>query len=122
MRLLDPPVGSGRKRPLSEGMGFLLVVVAGIVLAYVGSGYVLQLAGDALALGMAAMGLDFLLGFTGRVSFGQAAWLAIGGFASGYLFTHGWDVITATLATIGIVTVLSAVTGAVATMTGGLAF
>jgi branched-chain amino acid transport system permease protein len=122
MRLLNPPVRSGRKRPISEGVGFLLVVAAGIVLAYVGSGYVLQLGGDALALGMAAMGLDFLVGYTGRVSFGQAAWLAVGAFASGYLFLHGWDVITGTLATIGIIIVLSAVMGAVATITGGLAF
>jgi branched-chain amino acid transport system permease protein len=111
-----------RTRPAAMGAGLVIVIVAGIALAYLGSGYVLQLAGDALALGMAAMGLDFMLGYTGRVSFGQAAWLAVGGFASGYLFTHGWDVITATLATIGIVIVLSAVTGAVATMTGGLAF
>jgi branched-chain amino acid transport system permease protein len=109
-------------RPLTVGGGFVLVVAAGLVLAFIGSGYVLQLGGDALALGLAAMGLDVLVGYTGRVSFGQAAWLAVGGFASGYLFLHGWDVVTATLATIGIVIVLSAVMGAVATITGGLAF
>jgi branched-chain amino acid transport system permease protein len=122
MRLADRPLTARRTGALTTGTGFLVVLVAGLVLAYQGSGYVLQLSGDALALGMAAMGLDFLLGYTGRVSFGQAAWLAVGGFASGYLFLHHWDVITATLATIGIVTVLSAVMGAVATMTGGLAF
>ena len=122
MRLRNASTPSGRKRPVTEGAGFLLVLAAGVVLAYLGSGYVLQLSGDALALGMAAMGLDFLMGYTGRVSFGQAAWLAVGAFASGYLFLHGWDVITATLATIGIIIVLSAVMGAVATITGGLAF
>jgi branched-chain amino acid transport system permease protein len=122
MRLGDASMTSGRKRPVAEGAGFLLVIAAGILLAFLGSGYVLQLSGDALTLGMAAMGLDFLVGYTGRVSFGQAAWLAVGAFASGYLYLHGWDVITATLATIGIIIVLSAVMGAVATITGGLAF
>lgn len=122
MRLGAPATTASRNSRVTEGAGTALVVVAGVVLAFLGSGYVLQLAGDALALGMAAMGVDLLVGYTGRVSFGQAAWLAVGGFASGYLFMRGWDVVTATLATIGIVVVLSAVMGAVATITGGLAF
>jgi branched-chain amino acid transport system permease protein len=46
----------------------------------------------------------------------------VGGFVSGYLFTHGWDVVTATAATVALVVVLSGVMGAVATITGGLAF
>jgi branched-chain amino acid transport system permease protein len=121
----DPgPVGGtpARRRRVKATVAFLLVIAGGLIFAYAASDYVLQLAGDALTLGIACMGLDFLVGYTGRVSFGQAAWLTVGGFFSGYLFVHGWDVITATAATVGLVVLLSGVMGAVATMTGGLAF
>lgn len=113
-----------RGRSLGFRLGLPLVVAAGIALPYSGFGsdYTLQIAGNALALGTWVMGLDFLVGYTGRVSFGHAAWLAVGAYASGYLFLHGWDVIPAALATIAIVAALSAVMGAVATRTGGLAF
>jgi branched-chain amino acid transport system permease protein len=113
---------AARRRRLGSRLMFVLVLVAGIALAYGGSEYVQQISGDALALGTAVMGLDFLVGYTGRVSFGQAAWLSVGGFVSGYLFVHGWDAITAVLATVAFVAALAAVFGAVATMTGGLAF
>lgn len=114
-----PATRGGRRK---WRVGFFLVVAAGIALSFGGSAYILQISGDALALGTAVMGLDFLVGYTGRVSFGHAAWLAVGGFASGYLLLHGWDMITAALATIAIVVVLAAVLGTLATMTGGLAF
>jgi hypothetical protein len=72
-----PGAASGRparRRRLRGVALFALVMAAGLVLAFAGSDYVLQLAGDALCLGMACMGLDFLVGYTGLVSFGQAAW------------------------------------------------
>ena len=43
-----------------------------------GNAYDLQIAGDAIALGTWVMGLDILVGYTGLVSFGHAAWLAAG--------------------------------------------
>ncbi len=122
-RLTGSAARASTRSRLGPRVMFLLVVAAGIALPYVGVGdYILQISGDALALGIWVMGLDFLAGYTGRVSFGHAVWLAVGGYASGYLFLHGWDAITAALATIGIVAVLSAVMGAIATRTGGLAF
>jgi branched-chain amino acid transport system permease protein len=100
------------------------VILAGVALPFVGLGdpYTLQLIGNALALGIWVMGLDYLVGYTGCVSFGHAAWLAVGAYASGYLFLKGWDVVTTLVVMVAIVAALSALMGAVATRTGGLAF
>lgn len=101
-----------------------VLLVVGIALPFLAAGdtYHLQLAGDAVALGTWVMGLDILLGFTGLVSFGHAAWLAVGAYAFGYLVRLGWDAIPALAATIAITVVLSALLGIVATRAGGLAF
>ena len=118
-----PAVGT-RTRGRSRGfrLGFPAVAAVGVIVAFLGDPYTLQLLGNALALGIWVMGLDYLVGYTGCVSFGHAAWLAVGAYASGYLFLQGWDVITAGLAMIAIVAVLAAFMGAVATRVGGLAF
>lgn len=97
-----------------------VAVVLGIVFS--GDDYNLQLAANALALGLWVMALDVLVGFAGLVSFGHVVWLGVGAYASGYLFLQGWDLLTAAVATIGIVAVLASVLGWVATRTGGLAF
>jgi branched-chain amino acid transport system permease protein len=87
-----------------------------------GNAYNLQLAGDAIALGTWVMGLDILVGYTGLVSFGHAAWLAVGAYTFGYLAMHGWDAVPAMAATIVIAAVLSWLLGTVASRVGGLAF
>lgn len=84
--------------------------------------YNLQLAGDALALGTWVMGLDILVGFTGLVSFGHAAWLAVGAYTFGYLAQQHWDAVPAIAVTIAITAGLSWLMGIVATRAGGLAF
>ncbi|MEJ2345781.1 MAG: branched-chain amino acid ABC transporter permease [Gammaproteobacteria bacterium] len=50
-------------------------------------GYTL-LATRALVLGMAAMGLNLLLGYSGALSFGQAAYFGLGGYAAGETLMH----------------------------------
>jgi branched-chain amino acid transport system permease protein len=103
-----------------------LPAVLAAALAYpflaAGSTYNLQLAGDALALGTWVMGLDILVGYTGLVSFGHAAWLAVGAYTFGYLAQQGWDAVPAIAVTITVTIVLSWLLGIVATRAGGLAF
>jgi branched-chain amino acid transport system permease protein len=84
--------------------------------------YNLQLAGDALALGTWVMGPDILVGYTGLVPFGHAAWLAVGAYAFGYLAQQGWDAVPAIAATAAIAALLSWLMGIVATRAGGIAF
>ena len=106
-------------------IGTLAVVLAAAIafpFIAVGDTYNLQLAGDALALGTWVMGLDILVGYTGLVSFGHAAWLAAGAYTFGYLAIHGWDAVPAMAVTVVVVAALSWLLGIVATRAGGLAF
>jgi branched-chain amino acid transport system permease protein len=107
-----------------SGWVLALVLAAAIAFPFVGAGdsYNLQLAGDALALGTWVMGLDILVGYTGLVSFGHAAWLAVGAYTFGYLAQRGWDAIPAIAVTLAVAAVLSWLMGLVATRAGGLAF
>jgi branched-chain amino acid transport system permease protein len=102
----------------------LLVLAAGIAVPFLAAGdaYNLQLAGDALALGTWVMGLDILVGYTGLVSFGHAAWLAVGAYTFGYLAQQGWDAVPALAMTVAVAGALSWLMGIVATRAGGLAF
>ncbi|MGO9955103.1 MAG: branched-chain amino acid ABC transporter permease [Solirubrobacteraceae bacterium] len=114
--------GSATARRWSAS-AMIVAVAAGIAFPFaVGGAYNLQLAGDALAMGTWVMGLDILVGFTGLVSFGHAAWLAVGAYAFGYLCQHGWDAVSALAATAAIAAALSLPLGFVATRTSGLAF
>jgi branched-chain amino acid transport system permease protein len=118
-----PLAGTSGSRRL--GLWALAAVLAvGVAFPFIpaGDAYNLQLAGDALALGTWVMGLDILVGYTGLVSFGHAAWLAVGAYTFGYLAQHGWDAVPAIAVTIAVAAVLSWLMGIVATRAGGLAF
>jgi branched-chain amino acid transport system permease protein len=110
----------------SRGRGaWALAAVLAVAVAFPflrGDAYNLQLAGDALALGTWVMGLDILVGYTGLVSFGHAAWLAVGAYAFGYFAQRGWDAVPAFAATVAIAAALAWLAGIVATRAGGLAF
>jgi branched-chain amino acid transport system permease protein len=120
-----PARAGGTRRGRGTG-GWLLPVVlaAGIAFPFLAAGdpYNLQLAGDALALGTWVMGLDLLVGYTGLVPFGHAAWLAVGAYTFGYLAQQGWDAVPALAATLVIAAALAWLMGIVATRAGGLAF
>ena len=51
-------------------------------------GLTLDSATVVVILAMAAMGLNLLVGYTGLVSFGHAAWFGIGGYAAGLAQLH----------------------------------
>ncbi|MGH8668630.1 MAG: ABC transporter permease subunit, partial [Burkholderiales bacterium] len=78
---------------------FLFVIVALLLLAGVApfvNSYVLILMTQALVLGIIAMSVDLLLGYTGLPSLGQAAYLAVGAYltailATRYQFGLGYD-------------------------------
>jgi branched-chain amino acid transport system permease protein len=115
---------TARTGPHRTLLALLALLAAGIALPFVwaGDAYHLQLAGDALALGTWVMGLDILVGYTGLVSFGHAAWLAAGAYTFGYLARQGWDAVPALAATLAVTAVLALPMGIVATRAGGLAF
>lgn len=53
------------------------------------TGYRLNLAFDALLFGIMAMSLDLLMGYTGLVSFGHAAFLGLGAYSTAILVERG---------------------------------
>ena len=85
-----------------------LVVALAFVPVVVHSDYVLNLCDLAGIYAIAVMGLGILLGFTGQMSLGQAAFFGIGAYTSGWLTTQlGWPVWPAMLCAV----LLSALVG-----------
>jgi branched-chain amino acid transport system permease protein len=74
------------RRITINGIIWLLLVAAPFWLPLVG-GYT-ALASRVLVYSLAAMGLNVLLGFTGCMSFGEAAYFGLGGYGTGLLLTH----------------------------------
>ena len=78
-----------RARALRLGLLWLVLLTAPWWLLHVG-GY-MALGTRVLVLALAAMSLNFLLGFTGVLSFGHAAYFGLGAYGTGLalkLFTH----------------------------------
>ncbi len=67
--------------------------IAGIVLLaltpFVADRYILSLMIQIGILGIAALGLNILVGFTGQISIGHSAFFGFGAFASAYAVEHG---------------------------------
>ncbi len=72
---------SGRTHPAVLVAIWVLLLLAPYWLGLVG-GYT-ALGARVLVLGLAAMSLNFLLGFTGVLSFGHAAWFGLGAYGTG---------------------------------------
>jgi len=72
--------------PLARGI--TLAALAGVfTLPFWGTSYLLDVATRTGIAVIAALGLNILTGFTGLISLGNAAFMAIGGYAAGYLAT-----------------------------------
>ena len=86
-------------------------------------GYVLLLVARIEVFALAAISLDLILGAGGMVSFGHAAYLAIGAYAAAALdeagFDQAWAVLPAAMAAAGL---FALATGAVALRTRGVNF
>ena len=59
------------------------------IAAAVDAPFYVQLFARVMIFAIAALSLDFILGYGGLVSFGHAAYLGIGGYAVGILGFHG---------------------------------
>lgn len=75
---------NSKYRPLWVGAVCLVL----LPIVFQGIGLTLDAATVVVILALAAMGLNLLVGYTGLVSFGHAAWFGIGGYAAGLAQLH----------------------------------
>ena len=76
-----PGSRAAARKPLAAVLVWLLLLAAPYWMPYLG-GYT-ALGTRVLVLGLAAMSLNFLLGFTGVLSFGHAAYFGLGAYGAG---------------------------------------
>ena len=77
-----------------------------------GSRYAIDVATEVLIYVLFALSLNVLIGFTGNVSFGHAAYFAIGGYACAILLTtYGWPLLFALPAAVVLAGLVAAVVG-----------
>lgn len=118
--------GAGRHARRS-GLVLPLVVfglLAAVPLAFgAGNQYGLDLFERVMIFGMAAIGLDLIVGFGGLVSFGHAAFIGLGAYAAGILAFHGFgDTLLAVPAALLTSALFAALTGAICLRTRGVYF
>ncbi|HZH26997.1 MAG TPA: branched-chain amino acid ABC transporter permease [Azospirillaceae bacterium] len=83
----------------------ILAVALACALPFVADRYTLNLLIQIGYLGIAALGLNILVGFTGQISIGHAAFFGVGAFASAWFAEHGVPVFFA-IPLAGLVTTL----------------
>ena len=113
------------------GMMALLFVVP-LVFFYTGNPFYLDLATRLVILAIAAVGLNFVLGYGGLISFGHAAFIGLGAYAVGIPVYHeiygGWDAVATTngFAHFGLAILIGAlfalITGAISLKVRGVHF
>ena len=83
---------------LPRGTAIVLVVVLAALacVPLLGSDYLVDLATQIVIYVLFALSLNVLIGYSGNVSFGHAAYFAIGGYACAILLTrYGWPIVLA---------------------------
>lgn len=89
-----------------------LLAAAIIAYAFIDGGYMVTVLGFAAIYAIFVSGLNFFMGYTGQVSFGQNAFAAIGGYTSAVLTTaFGWGVFPAMALGIAAAAVLALLVG-----------
>jgi branched-chain amino acid transport system permease protein len=102
-------------------LGLLAVVPA--VAALAGQPYYITVFSRIMVLGLAAVGLNLILGFGGLVSFGHALYIGIGAYSVGILSFHGVSSGFAHLgAALAVGTAAALLIGLVCLRTSGMAF
>ena len=82
-----------------------------------------ELASRILVMGLAAMSLNFLLGYTGVLSFGHAAYFGLGGYGAAMAIKYfGWGTLPAMALGAVVATVAAAVIGALIVRRRGVYF
>ncbi len=107
-------------------VGFAILAILALVpfgTELAGGSYVLNLVLKAMILAIAAVSLDLLIGQSGLVSFGHAAFLGLGAYVTGIALTEG---IVGALPILGLVLLIcglfALVTGAISLRTSGVYF
>lgn len=104
-------------------LGWLVLAIAGLGAPWVISLYQLQLAQQAMIMGLLALSIGWLLRQTGQLSFGHAAFYGIAGYGTAYVAQHADLPIGLTLlAGIGGGTLAALVVGLVTIRVPGIAF
>lgn len=88
-----PAITPAASRPLSRpdaAQAYVLpvLVAIGATLAFVFQGYQLLLGTNILAMSIAILGLNLLSGYSGQLSLGHGAFLALGGYATAILMSN----------------------------------
>ena len=115
-------------QPRLKGSALRLLFLFGVALLlafpFIGSGqFATTLMTEGLILGIWAMSLDLLVGFTELVAFGHAAGYGLGAYAAGYFAQHvSSEFILALLVAETIVALLALVLGFVVSRISGVAF
>jgi branched-chain amino acid transport system permease protein len=100
-----------------------LLAVFPLITAVTGQPFLRDVANRVMILGLAAVSLNFILGYGGLVSFGHAAFIGLGGYAVGILASHGMTAGPIQLAAaVSISAVFAFVTGLLALKTRGVHF
>jgi len=126
---LDTPAtaGSGRRaalrRALPAATVFLALCLVPAVAYWIGQPFWLGLVARIMILGLAAAGLNLVLGYGGMVSLGHAMYLGIGAYSVGILSAHGVEAGAAHLAVaLAIGGAVAVAVGFVCLKTSGMAF
>ena len=89
-----------------------VVVLLLALLPLAGSRYAIDLATEVMIYVLFALSLNVLIGFTGNISFGHAAYFAIGGYACAILLTtYGWPLVLSLPAAMLLAGIVAAVVG-----------
>src|SRR5882757_5095789 len=89
-----------------------IVVLLLALLPLAGSRYAIDVATEVLIYVLFALSLNVLIGFTGNISFGHAAYFAIGGYACAILLPpYGWSLLFALPAAVVLAGMVAAVVG-----------
>jgi branched-chain amino acid transport system permease protein len=98
--------------PRNLAIAGIVVVVLLALIPLSGSRYAVDLATQVLIYCLFALSLNVLLGFTGNISFGHAAYFAIGGYACAILLTtYKWPLVLALPAAVVLSGLVAAVIG-----------
>jgi branched-chain amino acid transport system permease protein len=80
-------------------------------LPVVATQYVSVLATEMLVLGLFALSFNLLFGYTGLLSFGHAAYFAVGGYVTALLLVRGWPLAAAVVVAVVAATIAAAALG-----------
>ncbi|MGP1395766.1 MAG: branched-chain amino acid ABC transporter permease [Inquilinaceae bacterium] len=111
-------------RAFAPALAIFAVLAAIPPLAHLGAeGYILSVVTRVMILALAAISLDLLIGYGGMISFGHAAFLGIGAYATGILITEGvTDAIVILAVVLAAAALFALLTGIVCLRTSGAYF